>query len=103
MSGFDRWFKGKYLPYLDHCARVNKSPLSCWDFYTCGSRNDRIMEAEDLFNDDINQMFSVRTGRFIGYRDTRENQPTEIEPEPEQIPEPAEAPEIINPQQLTLF
>lgn len=58
---------------------------------------DRLMFADDMFIDGRQQVFSVRTGDFIGYRD----HDCEIDlpdPGPEQEPE-----KTINENQLTLF
>jgi len=46
-------------------------------------KRDMYMEADDMFIDGIRQVFSVRTGEFVGYKGMQVDVETEIEPEPE--------------------
>lgn len=61
------------------------------------TNNDRPMFAPDMFVPNLEQVFSVRTGEFIGYHRTGGAIPREPEPEPE--PEPEQA----NKDQYSLF
>jgi hypothetical protein len=49
-------------------------------------RHDRPMYADDMFRAGVQQVFSVRTGEFLGYswepRSWEQAKPGEIEPEP---------------------
>ena len=59
---------------------------------------DRHMKAQDLFRDDTLQVFSVRTGNFIGYQ----RGVFELPFEDEQDPAPAQ-PEVKDENQLMLL
>lgn len=54
---------------------------------------DRLMQADDLFVEGLKQVFSVRTGEFLGYTGEKHF---------EEIPEQEEA-EQISVNQLTIF
>lgn len=58
---------------------------------------DRPMYAPDMFEPGTQQIFSVRTGDFIGYQRTGQFWAVEQEPEPEPGIDP------VNIDQLTLF
>jgi hypothetical protein len=64
--------------------------------------SDRLMQADDLFEENIQQIFSVRTGNRIGYRGPAGFSTGFYLPDPPPLEEP-DPPEPENENQLTLF